>query len=201
MKLKYYLRGLGIGVFFTALILIASYSQRRSMTDEEVIARAKELGMIENTVLKEKDDEPEQTPENTTDNTDAVIPDADAEDTAQDEAGGENTTVANDKPTGETTDTDDEATTDNEPVADNEAATDNEPTADSAEIITIQVQRGDSSVSVSRKAEEAGLVASAAEFDSYLCANGYDKKISVGTYEIQNGATEEEIAKIITKTN
>lgn len=55
MKLKYYLRGLGTGIAVTALIIgiSAIVSPKEVMTDEEVIARAKELGMVERTVLSE----------------------------------------------------------------------------------------------------------------------------------------------------
>ena len=52
MKLRYYLRGLGLGILVTAAFFIASNS-KDTMTDAEVKARAKELGMIENTVLAE----------------------------------------------------------------------------------------------------------------------------------------------------
>ena len=69
-----------------------------------------------------------------------------------------------------------------------------------AETVTITVVKGDSSVSVSRDLEEAGLVESAKDFDRYLCNNGYDKRISVGTYEIPIGTSEEKIAKIITRS-
>ena len=48
MKLKYYLRGLGIGIVVTAIIMTVALGNKQPMTDEEVIARAKELGMIEN---------------------------------------------------------------------------------------------------------------------------------------------------------
>lgn len=66
--------------------------------------------------------------------------------------------------------------------------------------VEISVIRGDSSVSVSRRMFEAGLVESAAEFDKFLCVNGYDKRISVGTYEIAYGLEFEDMAKIITKS-
>ena len=66
--------------------------------------------------------------------------------------------------------------------------------------VTIQVVRGDSSVSVSKALAEAGLVENATAFDRYLCNNGYDKRISIGTYEIVMGTTEEEIARIITRS-
>ncbi len=49
MKLKYYLRGLGMGIIATMLILGLRKDAATAMSDEAVIARAKELGMIENT--------------------------------------------------------------------------------------------------------------------------------------------------------
>ena len=67
------------------------------------------------------------------------------------------------------------------------------------ETVLIKVIKGDSSVSVSRRIFEAGLVESAVEFDRYLCDNHYDKSISVGEYEIEMGADFETIAKTITR--
>ena len=47
MKLKYYLRGLGIGIILTTIILTISYSGRKTeLTDEEIIKRAEVLGMV-----------------------------------------------------------------------------------------------------------------------------------------------------------
>ena len=52
MKLKYYLRGLGIGMIVTALILGISFSNRQDqtsqiMTDDQIRERAAELGMVD----------------------------------------------------------------------------------------------------------------------------------------------------------
>lgn len=57
MERKYYLRGLGIGIAVTAIIMGIALSGDRKMTDAEIIARAKELGMVENTVLSEEEDQ------------------------------------------------------------------------------------------------------------------------------------------------
>ncbi len=67
--------------------------------------------------------------------------------------------------------------------------------------VSIHVEGGSSSITVCKKLEQAGLVSSASGFDTYLCQNGYDKKIRAGSFEIPMGASQEEIAKIITKTN
>ncbi len=47
MRLKYYLRGLGLGILVSTLFLMLSIQLHGGiMTDERVIARAKELGMV-----------------------------------------------------------------------------------------------------------------------------------------------------------
>ena len=41
MKLKYYLRGLGIGIIVTTIILVSCFSmQKPKMTDEQIIEKA-----------------------------------------------------------------------------------------------------------------------------------------------------------------
>ena len=49
MKLKYYLRGLGIGMMVTAIVLTLSFTSRRSgnLTDSEIRQKARDLGMTD----------------------------------------------------------------------------------------------------------------------------------------------------------
>lgn len=75
MKLKYYLRGLGIGILVTALIMGFTTRDSRPLTDAEIKAAAAELGMVESDSLRLADlpqdqtatpeitPEPEATPE------------------------------------------------------------------------------------------------------------------------------------------
>ncbi|MBR4732341.1 MAG: hypothetical protein IK081_06190 [Lachnospiraceae bacterium] len=65
---------------------------------------------------------------------------------------------------------------------------------------TLTVQRGYSSWTVAKILAEAGIVEDAKTYDAYLCSHGYDKRISVGTFVIPEGSSDEEIAKIITGT-
>ena len=54
MRLKFYLMGLGIGVIVAAVIMgIAMRGRTREMTDEEIMARARQLGMVEAGTLAE----------------------------------------------------------------------------------------------------------------------------------------------------
>ena len=46
MKLKYYLRGLGVGIVVTAVILTIANHLGNKMSDEDIIKRAAKLGMV-----------------------------------------------------------------------------------------------------------------------------------------------------------
>lgn len=242
MKLKYYLRGLGIGMLVAALVLTLSGNTNAKMSDEAVKRRAAELGMVEKdkTVLSEIGNETtaaENTQiqpgisENEMDSQAAGEEDKAVEtETAEEEnkaveeetakEGSEKqvqTPEENSETKAETPAEGPEAQTDAEKKKKEEQALAREieqradEVADRAhevaensvpeKTITLEVRRGDSSVSVARRAAEAGLVQSAADFDVFLCQNGYDKRISVGSYEIAVGASEKEIADTITKSN
>ena len=205
MKLKYYLRTLGIGIFVTALILTVS-SMLHGVSDEEVIQRAKALGLTEakNQVLsdlrEQQNTEPSKEPgktvpsvleqeesgQETEESTNASEPVEESRRETQPESTAEESVG--------TTETEETA----EPVENvQESSVQSEPEVID-EMVKIVIARGDSSRIVSQKLYEAGLVSSAAEFDSFLCNNRYDYGIRTGTYQIPGGSTEEQIAKIIT---
>ncbi len=195
MKLKYYLRGLGIGILVTTVILSLAGVGRKNMTDEEVVKRAKELGMAESTLLS---DLPDQTK---TDEVRPTEPETSLQpETSEPEAGPEPEEPAS---TPETPAAPEETTTTQEtPAAPEEtpvSTEDGNPDTPPGETVTLVIGRGESSTTVSKNLKKAGIVEDAAAFDRFLCNNGYDKKIITGTYEIPYGASEEEIAKIITR--
>lgn len=198
MKLKYYLRGLGTGIAVTALIIgiSAIVSPKKIMTDEEVITRAKELGMVERTVLSEleaesegKEEEPEAPPKKEGE----MKTEEESPETEELKSDGEET----EEPILEEPEIEVE-TNDGEERIVPESQTAEFGMPDEAGIVQFSIIRGDSSDSVSRRLEEAGLVDSAVEYDRYLCRNGYDKRIQTGNYDIPANATQEEIAIIIT---
>ena len=215
MKLKYYLRGLGIGILVTTVILSLAGVGRKNMTDEEVVKRAKELGMVESTLLSDLPDqtkteevrptEPEislqpETSEPEESASTPETPEAPEETTTTPEtpAAPEETTTTQETPTApeETTTTQETPTAPEETPVSPE---DGNPDTPARETVTLVIGRGESSTTVSKNLKKAGIVEDAAAFDRFLCNNGYDKKIITGTYEIPYGASEEEIAKIITR--
>ena len=204
MKLKYYLRGLGIGMIVTALILGISFSNRQDqtsqiMTDDQIRERAAELGMVDSSeltlaALQNSAKQPtEGTPEETTQTQEQNNIETEPETTVPAE------TQATAEP--ETTQ-EPEATAEPEPekTAAPETTAEQEVTEapQRTQTVSITIQRGDDSGSASRRLYEAGLVENAKAFDNYLCNNGYSRSINPGTYEIAPGTSEEEIAKIIT---
>ena len=182
------------------------------MSDEMIKARAKELGMTESMVLAEL-----STEETVVDETEAetvmeeslVTPEETLEETSVEETVVEETTIEDvsaEEVTTEEVATEEvaqeetaieETTAQETPVQSETAQEEPESKASNTEPVTIVVNRGNGSDTVSKRLQEAGLVADAYEYDKYLMANGYDKRIGAGEHVIPAGATWEEIAKIL----
>lgn len=199
MRLKYYLRGLGIGIVVTAMIMgVSANGKTESLTDAQIIARAKELGMVDG-VLSEL-------PEADTDGTEA----SDTEEISSEESEGDNDVTGENivpkEAEGAESDTDLEHVEAGEEPEVQEGAENPEgdelDVAGEAEgdvtIYTVAVYPGEGSYTVSRKLAALGLVESANLFDDFLCQNGYDKKLCTGNYRVKEGANAEEIAKVLT---
>ena len=164
MKLKYYLRGLGVGIVVTAVILTIANHLGNKMSDEDIIKRAAKLGMVM------KEDEslfPPTEPETTTPEPTSPSP-AEQDTTAVKPAEQETTTPEPTTPVP----TEPETTT---PVP-------AEPQTSGIVIhtATITVTSGMYSEAVSQKLEEAGIVKNWREFNEYLTSNGYSERLQIG---------------------
>ena len=176
MKLKYYLRGLGVGIVVTAVILTIANHLGNKMSDEDIIKRAAKLGMVM------KEDEslfPPTEPETTTPEPTSPSP-AEQETTAVKPAEPETTTPEPTEP---------ETTT---PVP-------AEPQTSGIVIhtATITVTSGMYSEAVSQKLEEAGIVKNWREFNEYLTSNGYSERLQTGTHSFNSEMGYNEIAEIL----
>lgn len=69
MKRKYYIRGIGVGILFATIILMTAYaiSGGKKLSDEEIIKRAEELGMVKSETLLDDLVKPADTEVNTGD--------------------------------------------------------------------------------------------------------------------------------------
>lgn len=177
MKLKYYLRGLGIGIAVTALIMGSAGSQKPTeMTDAQIMERAKELGMVDGVLSQLETPETEASKESETPKKTEI---SKQPETAKPEAETESKPESPQKP-------------------ETEKQEDKKPEQEVVKKIIVTVYPGEGSYTVSRKLAALGLVESADIYDKFLCQNGYDKKITTGNHEVEEGMTAEQIAKALT---
>ena len=217
MNLKYYLRGLGVGIVVTSLILgIGLGSRKETLSNEEIKERARELGMVEESITvaeaaAQKEEEAQEA-----EATVAPVPEENAESDAEPivnaapemssepavstgaapEASEKPNVSAASEPAASTAP---EAGATPEagvkPVADE--AEEDSGTAPEKEIVDITINPGEGSYVISQKLEQSGLIDDAAEYDAYICDNGYHTKLRAGVHKIPMGSTREEIAKLL----
>ncbi len=212
--LKYYLRGLGIGIAVTALILTVFYHTKGKMSNSEIKEQASKLGMV----MAPTTEAPLFNKPN---------PDDGESDTSDEDESGENTSGENDsegnteteetekpteketeteKPTEKETETEKptEKETETEKPTEKETETEEEteeqPPKPQAITASIEIRSGMFSEAVSRLLEEAGIISNAAEFNMYLENNGYSERICVGTFTVSSDMSYEQLARIITRS-
>lgn len=205
MKLKYYLRGLGIGIAVTALLM--GYSNKNCAAEPKAEVATEETA---GDLLADRNGEAtteevieQSTVENVTVETDSA--ETSEEETSQQETASELESSTQEAET--ITETESATETETESVQAEETTDKKEQTQSSTEAdagnalpqttIEINIVRGDDSGTVARKLQNAGMVESATEYDAYLMQHGYDKKIRVGKVEIPVDATWQEIAEYI----
>ncbi len=215
MKLKYYLKGLGTGILFAAIILSISFAvydrQNEKKMQDDIIAAALDAGMVwpeetssnDTTTPAPTESGSETTPEETT--PEATTP----EETTPEETTPEETTPEATMPE-ETTpvETTPEATTPEETTTVKEPETTAKKDYEASiiykdnEKARIQILRGMNSYDVAIILERAGVLKGYTDreaFNDYLVAQGYGGFVMVGVFEIPVGATYDEIINIVCK--
>ena len=194
MKRKYYLRGLGIGIIVTTIVLAISFSQREvDLSDEEIIARATQLGMV----MQEEETDTAETEETTTQQ-EITQPE-------QTTTQPEDTTLQTEETESQPEDvTETEVTPDEEAMPETEAVQDSEeqsedvtaeqPTSGNYRLV---IKKGDVCRVVCETLAANGIISDAEAFRKYLFEIGYASNMSVGQYDIPYGLTQEEVAAIL----
>ena len=219
MKKKYYMRGLGVGIIATALILILGlFFSGVPMTDAAIKKRARALGMVDSAeasgdaasrTIKELQEEKQKktgsdAKTTTTTNSDGDVTTTTTKiaDPTQKKDDGKNSSTDQKSSENSNDDKSDSKSskTDSDTSKSENSSKSSKNTKDSAQtkIVSITIQGGDTSLSVGKKLQSAGLVSSASAFNDYLEQNGYDHVIHTGTYSISKGSSYKEIAKAIT---
>lgn len=191
MKLKYYLRGLGIGILVTVFLVarLQGGSTAPDTTEQELAEETQYLQELE---------QPEKEEEGFLDNTEIMQEMEAAEEPVQ-EAEEEQPAVEEEVAEEETAAPEEAEPVEEIAVEEEKPADDTKPeTIESAEqFAIIPIYSGEGSETVTRRLQDSGVVSSATAFDKFLCQHGYDRKLVVGQHEVPFDATEEEIAQIL----
>ena len=187
MKLKYYLRGLGIGIVVTALLMGFATRERLPLTDAEIKARARALGMVESDSVQLSDIRQPGSTQSDRDTPENQEPEESREPEESKEPEESREPEGSKEP---------EESREPEGSKEPEESQSTNPSEEES-YVTIVVNKGYSSETVSRILAEAGLVEDAGAFDRYLVNAGYATRIRIGTYRILMGTSRERIAQII----
>lgn len=191
MKLKYYLRGLGIGIIVTTLVLMVAFSgKKEKLSDQEIMQRAEQLGMV-------MADEG-QTETGTEENTGTEAQPETEQDVQNTEAGTEENADENTENASEP-ETEPQTEAAAEPAAP-EDTTGNvvgEVKQETSGEVAFTVKSGESSDTVAFNLYKAGLVDDATAFNRYMISKGYDSRLRTGDFKIRSGASYDEILKVL----
>jgi hypothetical protein len=174
IKIKGLLRGIGIGLILASLLLSFQRPRNQVLNDEEIRARAKELGMVTQRELLDQNKEM-STEED-------IINKARALGMIYPE---EVNTNLN------------EETNINED-AENRLETSLDINEEQNESVTIRIEYGMTSESVANLLLAEDIIDDMESFLLYFIDNNLTKKIRVGIYEIEKGSSFEDIGNIIT---
>lgn len=187
------MRGIGIGIILTTLILTMSDTKEK-LSDKEIMKRATELGMV---MAEDGDDELERVLKDLKPSVTEAIDQENVPDTSQE---GEPSVGPTQKPSPEPTQ---EPT--QKPTEPPSQTPESEPTPTlspeemnaEANNITFTVEKGMSSYQVAKVLINVGLIEDADEFNRYIVHAGKASVIRIGTYTLPQGTTYEEIVKVI----
>ena len=191
MRLKYYLRGLGLGIIFAVIIMmIGFHDNKQSMSDTEIIEKAKTLGMVEaknisGTVADEYNSEKN---DSSAAKSDASSPKAETEQDSQ---------MQDSQTAQEDSQQEDSQQEDSQPAADAKQET-VEP-QDAVTTHTISVTSQDTCRTIAEKLKALNLVDDAEQFRIYMGQKGADHFIADGEHVIPQGASYDDIITILTQ--
>lgn len=214
MKLKYFMRGLGIGIIVTSIVLMISFnnSTKKELSDMEIIEKATALGME----MKDKGIDLERLKSTNNNNTDnSVTDDSNKDDTSVDETNtindqnNKDDNLSTQASKADDKDNDVDSNQEKPNISDNVDSTSEENTQsktqdttlnENEEFITIKISLGMYSKEVTKQLKDKGLIEREDNFNEYIAEHKAQTRIRVGTYHIPKGATNSEILRIITKS-
>lgn len=191
MRLKYYLRGLGLGIIFTCLMFMLFSNKKADNTDQMDV---------------------NQQLETTTETLSSQTSGDDKNDTANDEAVSGGADVQNDANVSDNLEAQNGQDTQNNPQAQDNAEAQNSAdnqTDDSDitgetgtddvqdEYVTLVIEKGDIARDVAESLYKDGIIDDVESFRKYLGETGVSRTLHAGEYNIKVGSTYEEIVELL----
>ena len=191
MRLKYYLRGLGLGIIFTCLMFMLFSNKKADNTDQMDINQQLE------TTTETLSNQTSGDDKNDTANDEAVSGSADVQNNtdAEDDVNAQNNADAQntaDNQTGASDTTDTSNPTDDSNIT-GETSTDDVQD----EYVTLVIEKGDIARDVAESLYEDGIIDDAESFRKYLGETGVSRTLHAGEYNIKVGSTYEEIVELL----
>lgn len=205
MKIKYFIRGLGVGILATTIVLSVSNSHHtKKMSEEEIIAQAKQLGMMTKEEFEDKklDDNLSQIKDSL--DVPSTSPTTVVTELPETEKPEKKPTKEPDKETAASEpakklDSDNSNKKENDSKKDKDDKKDNKKEDAWSRTIHVKIESGMVSQTVAKYLYQKGIVGSASDFSKYLTETENSQKIRAGEYDIPLDATYAEIVDIITK--
>ena len=191
MRLKYYLRGLGLGIIFTCLMFMLFSNKKADNTDQMDINQQLETTTETLSNQTSGDDKNDTANDEAVSGSADVQNNTDAEDdvNAQDNADAQNTA---DNQTGASDTTDTSNQTDDSDIT-GETGTDDVQD----EYVTLVIEKGDIARDVAESLYEDGIIDDVESFRKYLGETGVSRTLHAGKYNIKVGSTYEEIVELL----
>lgn len=197
MKLKYYLRGMGIGIMITTLILIIAFSIHKNDTvqqeEPKQEAASKTVAEAQNSTQIPMDTETETEPATEQNNAEQT----DTQKTTEKQKENETSVVSASTEEKASEEKTTEQKTSETKSSEEKISEKNTPAA-ATEKVRFEVGVGEYSDVICKRLLQAGLIDDADAFNKFLIQKDYDNLILPGVYDIPKGATYEEIAALLT---
>lgn len=207
-RVRYFIRGLGIGIIFTALVMIFSLHGYRSrikeeyqMSKEDIIQKASAYGMImayDTDAIKKQEEENKADDKADDKESDAIkednamqtTEDTEKKDTENKDTEQKDTTIK---------DTENKDTTIKDTTKTDTAKKEQDDNYISINYIPFTITEGMAASSVCNELESVGAIKDAGEFKQFITENGYASSIRTGEYLIPVDSSYQAIVEIISK--
>lgn len=195
MKLKYYLRGLGVGILFSTIILSVTFKASSKEKADKVTSNTESSTSGTETANGDdgiKDLEDLLVPSAAPSITPTVTP------TEEDTSDKETTDTFSEAPSVPPTETPlEEEKDESNPVEADQSDDLKEQNEESKDYIIVRIEEGMTSEEVASILYNYGIIEDKNDFNTYMKKNNYSRIINIGDFKIAKNATYEQITDLI----